>query len=152
MIALQINGRKVEVDVEPDTPLLWVIREDLKLTGTKYGCGAAACGACTVHVSGNPARSCSMPVSAVGTQPVTTIEAIGSDPVGQAVLAAWIKHDVPQCGYCQSGQVMTAVGFLKKVRKPTEAEVVQSMGGNLCRCGTYQRIKAAVLDAARTLA
>jgi len=151
MIALHVNGRVVEVDVEPDTPLLWVIRENLRLTGTKYGCGAAACGACTVHVSGSPVRSCSYPVSAVGQQTVTTIEAMGADPVGQAVLAAWIKHDVPQCGYCQCGQVMTAIGFLKKAHKPTEAEVVEAMGANLCRCGTYQRIKAAVLDAAQAL-
>ncbi|MFC5522360.1 (2Fe-2S)-binding protein [Polaromonas jejuensis] len=152
MISLRVNGRTVQVDAEPDTPLLWVIRENLKLTGTKYGCGVAACGACTVHVGGNAVRSCSLPLSAVGNQPVTTIEAIGADRVGKAVQVAWIKHDVPQCGYCQSGQVMTAVDFLKKKKHPTEAEVIESMGGNLCRCGTYERIKAAVLDASRSLA
>lgn len=152
MISLRVNGRSVQVDAEPDTPLLWVIRENLKLTGTKYGCGVAACGACTVHVGGNAVRSCSFPLSAVGNQPVTTIEAIGADRVGKAVQVAWIKHDVPQCGYCQSGQVMTAVDFLKKKKHPTEAQVVESMGGNLCRCGTYERIKAAVLDASRSLA
>ena len=152
MISLRVNGRSVQVDAEPDTPLLWVIRENLKLTGTKYGCGVAACGACTVHVGGNAVRSCSFPLSAVGNQPVTTIEAIGADRVGKAVQVAWIKHDVPQCGYCQSGQVMTAVDCLKKKKHPTEAEVVESMGGNLCRCGTYERIKAAVLDASRSLA
>ena len=151
MIALQINGRTVQVDAAPDTPLLWVIRENLKLTGTKYGCGVAACGACTVHVGGNAVRSCSYPLSAVGQQPVTTIEAIGADPIGKAVQLAWIKHDVPQCGYCQSGQVMTAVDLLKRRRHPTEAEVIDSMGSNLCRCGTYQRIKAAVLDASKLL-
>lgn len=152
MISLRVNGRSVQVDAEPDTPLLWVIRENLKLTGTKYGCGVAACGACTVHVGGNAVRSCSFPLSAVGNQPVTTIEAISADRVGKAVQVAWIKHDVPQCGYCQSGQVMTAVDFLKKKKHPTEAEVVESMGGNLCRCGTYERIKAAVLDASKSLA
>jgi isoquinoline 1-oxidoreductase alpha subunit len=151
MPSLKVNGRNVEVDVEPDTPLLWVLREDLKLTGTKYGCGVAACGACTVHVGGNPVRSCSYPVSAVGDQPVTTVEAIGADPVGKAVQEAWVRHDVPQCGYCQSGQIMAAVGFLKQNRKPGDAEVTAAMSGNLCRCGTYQRIHAAVVDAARSL-
>ncbi|WP_211466413.1 (2Fe-2S)-binding protein [Collimonas silvisoli] len=151
MISLQVNGLNVEVDVAEDTPLLWVLRENLKLTGSKFGCGIAACGACTVHVGGNAVRSCSYPVSAVGQQPVTTIEAVAADPVGKAVQAAWIKHDVPQCGYCQSGQVMTAVDFLKKKRHPSEAEVVAAMGGNLCRCGAYQRIKAAVLDASTSL-
>jgi isoquinoline 1-oxidoreductase alpha subunit len=151
MYSLKVNGRSVEVDAEADTPLLWVLREELKLTGTKFGCGVAACGACTVHIAGAPVRSCSYPVSAVGAQDITTIEAIGADPVGKAVQAAWVKHDVPQCGYCQSGQIMTAVGFLKQNRKPGEGDVATAMSGNLCRCGTYQRIQAAVLDAAKSL-
>lgn len=152
MISLQVNGQTVQVDAAEDTPLLWVLRENLKLTGSKFGCGIAACGACTVHVGGNAVRSCSYPLSAVSQQPVTTIEAIAADPVGKAVQVAWIKHDVPQCGYCQSGQIMTAVDLLKKKHHPSEAEVVAAMGGNLCRCGSYQRIKAAVLDAAKSLA
>jgi isoquinoline 1-oxidoreductase alpha subunit len=151
MYTLKVNGRSLTVDVEPDTPVLWVLRETLKLTGTKYGCGVAACGACTVHIGGAPVRSCMFPVSAVGQQPITTIEAIGADPVGQAVQAAWVKHDVPQCGYCQSGQIMTAVGFLKQNRRPAEGDVAAAMSGVLCRCGTYQRIQAAVLDAAKSL-
>lgn len=152
MVNINVNGTPHQLDVEGDTPLLWVLREEIGLTGTKFGCGIAACGACTVHVGGNAVRSCSYPVSAVGQQAVTTIEAVAADPVGKAVQVAWIKHDVPQCGYCQSGQVMTAVDFLKKKRHPSEAEVVAAMGGNLCRCGAYQRIKAAVLDASKSLA
>lgn len=148
---LTVNGRRVSTDAAPDTPLLWVLREELKLTGTKFGCGVAACGACTVHIGGEAVRSCAYPLSAVIGRPITTIEAIGRDPVGKVVQAAWIEHDVPQCGYCQSGQVMTAVAFLKRNRRPSEQQVVDSMGTNLCRCGTYQRIKAAVLDASKAL-
>jgi isoquinoline 1-oxidoreductase alpha subunit len=151
MPTIYVNGQKVEFTASPDTPLLWVLREELKLTGTKYGCGVSACGACTVLVAGHAVRSCTYPVSDVGDQPVTTIEGIAKDRVGKAVQAAWIKHDVPQCGYCQVGQIMTAVAFLKTTQRPTEAQVVESMGSNLCRCGTYQRIKAAVLAASKAL-
>jgi isoquinoline 1-oxidoreductase alpha subunit len=151
MPTIHVNGQKFEFGAAPETPLLWVLREELKLTGTKYGCGVSACGACTVLVAGQAVRSCAYPVSDIGRQPVITIEGIAKDRVGRAVQAAWIRHDVPQCGYCQMGQIMTAVAFLKTTKRPTEAQVVESMGGNLCRCGTYQRIKAAVLDASKAL-
>jgi isoquinoline 1-oxidoreductase alpha subunit len=152
MTTIELNGRRVTVTSTPDTPLLWVLRDELKMFGTKFGCGISACGACTVHLDGAAVRSCSYPLAAVAGHSVTTIEAIADDPVGRAVEAAWIKHDVPQCGYCQSGQVMTAVAFLRKNPHPSEEDVVGSMGANLCRCGTYQRIKDAVLDASRSLA
>ncbi|GAB3625418.1 (2Fe-2S)-binding protein [Pandoraea terrae] len=152
MTTIKLNGKTVVVRSAPDTPLLWVLRDELKMFGTKFGCGISACGACTVHLDGNSIRACSYPLSAVAGRNVTTIEAMEHDRIGRAVEAAWIKHDVPQCGYCQSGQVMTAVAFLRKNPHPTEQEVVASMGANLCRCGTYQRIKDAVLDAASSLA
>ena len=148
----QLNGRAVSVDVPPDTPVLWVLRDTLAMTGTKFGCGIAVCGACTVHVDGQQVRSCVTPVTAVAGQQVTTIEAIGDDRIGRAVTDAWVRHDVVQCGYCQSGQIMSAVALLKVNRAPTDAQIDQAMSANICRCGTYIRIHAAVKDAARTLA
>ena len=150
MASFLLNGKTVTVDAAPDTPLLWVLRDHLKLTGTKFGCGAALCGACTVHLDGVATRSCVTPLSAVAGKRVTSIEGL-QGPVGSAVQAAWDKHQVPQCGYCQSGQVMTAAALLAKTPKPTDAEIVAAMQGNLCRCGTYQRIQAAVRDAAVAL-
>ena len=141
---LVVNGRPMEVAADPGTPLLWVLREELKMTGTKYGCGIAACGACTVHLAGVPTRSCVVPISLVGRRPVVTIEAMTGDPVGRVVQDAWVSHDVVQCGYCQSGQIMSAVALLKAIPKPTDADVEQSMGGNLCRCATYVRIREAI--------
>lgn len=152
MITLQINGKTARVDVEPDTPLLWVLRDTLHMTGTKYGCGMALCGACTIHLDGQPVRSCSTPVSAAVGKKITTIEAIDADRVGQAVQAAWRKLDVVQCGYCQSGQILSAVALLKSNRKPTDADIDAAMAGNLCRCATYVRIRAAIHEAARALA
>jgi isoquinoline 1-oxidoreductase subunit alpha len=150
MVSLFLNGKAVTVDAAPDTPLLWVLRDHLKLTGTKFGCGASLCGACTVHLDGVATRSCVTPLSAVKGRKVTSIEGL-QGPVGTAVQAAWDKHQVPQCGYCQSGQVMTAAALLAKTPKPTDAEITSAMQGNLCRCGTYGRIHAAVRDAATTL-
>jgi len=151
VIELNVNGMAKRLDVEPDTPLLWALRDTLQLTGTKYGCGKALCGACTVHMDGTPIRSCSVPVSAtVGTR-ITTIEAVESDKVGRAVQAAWQKLDVAQCGYCQSGQVMSAVALLAGNRHPTDQDIDQAMAGNICRCATYVRIRAAIHDAARSL-
>ncbi len=147
-IRLSINGRSVEVDVDPETPLLWVLRDTLGLTGTKYGCGMALCGACTVHLDGEPARSCVTPVGAVGEQAITTIEGLSTDR-SHPVQKAWIALDVPQCGYCQSGQIMSAAALLAKNPKPTDADIDAAMAGNLCRCGTYQRIRAAIHLAAR---
>jgi len=152
MATLNINGKDVEADVDPSTPILWTLRDTLGMTGTKFGCGQALCGACTVHVDGAPVRSCVTPVSAAAGRKITTIEAVGSDRVGQAVQAAWVKHDVAQCGYCQSGQVMSATALLRTTRKPTDADIDQAMAGNVCRCGTYARIRAAIHDAARSLA
>jgi isoquinoline 1-oxidoreductase alpha subunit len=152
MTTLNINGELLRVDADPSTPVLWALRDVLGMTGTKYGCGIAACGACTVHVNGQPTRSCVTPISAVVGQKITTIEGVGSGPVGKAVQAAWIAHDVAQCGYCQSGQIMSATGLLESNKKPTDADIEAAMAGNLCRCGTYQRIRAAIHDAARTLA
>ena len=151
MINLTVNGRAVSLDADPDMPLLWAVREDLRLTGTKFGCGAAQCGACTMHVGGAPVRSCLTPLSAVQA-PVTTIEGMAGDKVGQAVQAAWVEQDVAQCGYCQSGQVMSAVALLKTTPKPTDAQIDEAMAGNLCRCGTYTRIRAAIHAAAAKLA
>ena len=147
MIKLSVNGQMVEVDVEPDTPLLWVLRDTIGLTGTKYGCGMLLCGACTVHLDGEPIRSCVTPISAVGQQKVTTIEGLSKDR-SHPVQKAWIELDVPQCGYCQSGQIMSAVALLAKTPKPTDADIDAAMAGNLCRCGTYQRIRAAIHRAA----
>jgi isoquinoline 1-oxidoreductase alpha subunit len=147
-----VNGKTASTDAPPDTPLLWVIREGLKLTGTKFGCGAALCGACTVHLNGQPIRSCVTPISAAVGQKIATIEAMEHDKVGKAVQDAWVKHDVPQCGYCQSGQVMSATALLKTNRKPTDADIDGAMAGNICRCGTYQRIRLAIKDAAKSLA
>ena len=147
MIKLNVNGKAIEVDVDPETPLLWVLRDTIGLTGTKYGCGMALCGACTVHLGGEPIRSCVTPVSAVGEQPVTTIEGLSADR-SHPVQKAWIELDVPQCGYCQSGQIMSAVALLAKTPKPTDADIDSAMSGNLCRCGTYQRIRAAIHKAA----
>ena len=147
MIKLSVNGQMVEVDVEPDTPLLWVLRDTIGLTGTKYGCGMSLCGACTVHLDGEPIRSCVTPISAVGQQKVTTIEGLSKDR-SHPVQKAWIELDVPQCGYCQSGQIMSAVALLAKTPKPTDADIDAAMAGNLCRCGTYQRIRAAIHRAA----
>jgi isoquinoline 1-oxidoreductase alpha subunit len=148
--SLTVNGTRHSVDVDEDTPLLWVLRDTLGLTGTKYGCGIAQCGACTVFMGGQPLRSCSLPVSAVGNAEITTIEAV-SGPEAQAVQQAWTARDVPQCGYCQSGQVMSAIALLQEVRKPTDEDIDLAMNGNLCRCATYHRIRAAIHDAARTL-
>ena len=145
---LNVNGQQKEVNVDPSTPLLWVLREELKMTGTKYGCGISACGACTVHVAGIATRSCVVPVSLIGERPIVTIEGIGTDPVGRVVQDAWVDKDVVQCGYCQSGQIMSAVALLKATPKPTDTNIEESMGGNLCRCGTYPRIRAAIKSAA----
>ena len=145
---LNVNGQSKEVNVDPSTPLLWVLREELKMTGTKYGCGISACGACTVHLAGIATRSCVVPVSLVGNRKITTIEGVGEDPVGRAVQNAWIEKDVVQCGYCQSGQIMSAVALLKDTPKPTDANIEESMGGNLCRCATYVRIREAIRSAA----
>lgn len=148
---LNVNGERREVTVDPSTPLLWVLREDLKMTGTKFGCGISACGACTVQVGGVATRSCIVPISHVGDRPVVTIEAMSADPVGRVVQNAWVEEDVVQCGYCQSGQIMAAVALLKHTPRPTEQNIEESMGGNLCRCGTYPRIRAAIKTAAAQL-
>ena len=152
MTRLTVNGQTSEVDADPSTPILWALRDHLHLTGTKFGCGVAQCGACTVHLNGTPTRSCVMPLSAAEGASITTIESMADDPVGKAVQDAWVAHDVAQCGYCQSGQVMTTVALLKKVRKPTDAQIDEALAGNLCRCGTYVRIRAAVHAAAAVLA
>jgi isoquinoline 1-oxidoreductase alpha subunit len=148
MVQLNINGRSQQVDVEPDTPLLWVIREQVGLTGTKYGCGVAQCGACTVHIDGEPVRSCTMPVSAAAGKRITTIEGLSRDG-SHPVQKAWAELDVPQCGYCQSGQIMAAAALLGKKPQPTDKDIDEAMT-NICRCGTYQRIRAAVHIAAGT--
>jgi isoquinoline 1-oxidoreductase alpha subunit len=157
MSALNVNGRQHTVDAERRHPILWALRDTLGMTGTKFGCGAALCGACTVHLDGEAIRSCVTPISAAEGRKIITIEAVtdGSDRVGSAVHAAWVKHDVAQCGYCQSGQIMSAAAFLKSLprgQQPSADEIDQAMAGNICRCGTYARIRAAVADAARTLA
>jgi isoquinoline 1-oxidoreductase alpha subunit len=147
---VKVNGAIHTVDVLPDTPLLWVLRDALGLTGTKFGCGIAQCGACTVFLDGQPLRSCSMPVSALGEGEVTTIEGVDGREA-QAVQAAWVARDVPQCGYCQSGQIMSAVALLRKIKAPSDRDIDLAMGGNLCRCATYIRIRAAIKDAARAV-
>ena len=144
-LTLNINGKDVIVQSTPDTPLLWVLRDELEMTGTKYGCGIAQCGACTVHLNGQPQRSCQAPISSLGNVKITTIEGLGG---AHPVQAAWVRHDVPQCGYCQSGQIMSAVALIARTPKPTDADIDQAMSGNICRCGTYQRIRAAIKDAA----
>ena len=150
-VSLTVNGQRRDADVDPNTPLLWVIREDLGLTGTKYGCGIAQCGACTVHVDGEPLRSCSAPVSAVAGKRVTTIEGLSSR-AAKAVQKAWVDLDVVQCGYCQSGQIMSATALLEKIPKPSDTDIDHAMAGNICRCATYHRIRAAIHAAAATLA
>lgn len=152
MTTLTINGKSVEVQAAEDTPLLWVLRDHLGMTGTKFGCGAGFCGACTVHLEGAPARSCRIPLSAVAGVKITTIEGIGQQQVGAAVQAAWDKIDVPQCGYCQSGQVLAAAALLAGNPKPSDADIDDAMSGNICRCGTYVRIRAAIHEAAQSLA
>ena len=147
---LKINGQNHQVDVDPDTPLLWAIRDDAGLTGTKYGCGVAQCGACTVYLGGQTIRSCSLPVSAVGRKEITTIEGLRSKE-GAAVQKAWVALDVPQCGYCQSGQVMSAAALLSLNPKPSDHDIDLAMNGNICRCATYVRIRAAIHDAAKSL-
>ena len=151
MLRLTVNGVAHEVEADPETPLLWVLRDHLDKTGTKYGCGIAQCGACTVHLDGQPVRSCQTKIGDVGTASVTTIEGV-SGRVADAVLTAWRGLDVVQCGYCQSGQIMSAIGLLSSTPKPTDADIDGAMDGNVCRCGTYQRIRAAIHDAARSLA
>ena len=148
---LKINGETKTVDAEPGTPLLWVIRDDLKMTGTKFGCGVASCGACTVHVDGEPTRSCQTYIDDIEDAEITTIEAIENDRIGAAVQQAWLELDVVQCGYCQSGQIMSAVGLLRDTPKPSAEDVDSYMWGNACRCATYQRIRAAVLRASEIM-
>jgi isoquinoline 1-oxidoreductase subunit alpha len=148
-LSLTVNGKSYQVDVPPEMPLLWVLRDDLGLTGTKYGCGLALCGACTVHVDGQPVRSCTTPMSAVAKRKITTVEAVGTDKFGRAVQAAWVEMGVPQCGYCQAGQVMAATALLKRNPKPTDSDIDEAMSGNICRCGTYARIRAAIKRAAQ---
>jgi isoquinoline 1-oxidoreductase alpha subunit len=150
IFTININGSSRSIDVEDDTPLLWVLRDNLGLTGTKFGCGIALCGACTVFIDGNPLRACSVPIAALGSSEVTTIEGV-SGPEAEAVQGAWVARDVPQCGYCQSGQVMSAIALLKQIRKPTDHDIDLALNGNLCRCATYVRIRAAIHDAARAL-
>jgi len=150
MISLTVNGKARQVNVDPNTPLLWVLRDTLGMTGTKFGCGAQLCGACTVHLNGQPVRACGTPVSAAVGKKVTTIEGVGATPVGKKVQAAWNEIDVPQCGYCQPGQIMTATALLNSNAKPSDADIDNAMAGNICRCGTYPRIKAAVHKAAGT--
>lgn len=150
MIAFQVNGKPVEADVDPDTPLLWVLRDTLALTGTKYGCGIAQCGACTVHLDGMPRRSCVTPVSSVQGGQVVTIEGL-QGKVAKSVQAAWVAIDVPQCGYCQSGQIMTATALLNEIPKPSDADIDGAMAGNVCRCATYVRIRAAIHQAAKSM-
>lgn len=150
MIRLTLNGRETALDVDPEMPLLWALRDHAGLTGTKFGCGIAQCGACTVHLDGAPIRACVTPVAAVEGASVTTIEGV-EGPVAEAVRAAWRDLDVVQCGYCQSGQIMTAIGLLSQTPAPTDEDVIAAMDGNLCRCGTYQRIRAAIADAAARL-
>jgi isoquinoline 1-oxidoreductase alpha subunit len=148
MMSLNINGKNLRVEAEADTPLLWVLRDELHMSGTKFGCGMALCGACTVHIDGQPTRACVMPVSAAAGKKITTIEAIGESAVGKRVQQAWAEIDVPQCGYCQSGQIMAATALLKAIPKPSDKDIDQAMSGNICRCGTYPRIRAAIHKAA----
>jgi isoquinoline 1-oxidoreductase alpha subunit len=148
MATVTVNGKRFTVNVPDDTPLLWALRDELGLTGTKFGCGMALCGACTVHIDGQPARACMTPVGSVGQSVITTIEGIGTDRIGRAVQAAWVDVGVPQCGYCQTGQVMAATALLKRKAKPTDAEIDEAMSGNICRCGTYVRMRNAIKQVA----
>ena len=148
MTKLNINGKPYDVDLPGDTPLLWALRDQIGLTGTKFGCGMALCGACTVHIDGEPGRACVTPISSLAGKKITTIEGLEADKVGRAVQAAWIDVGVPQCGYCQAGQVMSAAALLKKKPNPTDADIDDAMAGNICRCGTYARIRAAIKQAA----
>ena len=150
MLTLKINGKSHKVDAHPDMPLLWVLRDLLGMNGTKFGCGVALCGACTVHLDGIPRRSCVMPVSAAVGHAITTIEAVGATPIGRKVQQAWLDLEVVQCGYCQSGQIMAAAALLAKIPSPTDADIDQGMSGNICRCGTYPRIREAIKHAAQT--
>jgi len=145
---LEVNGAKRDVDVDGETPLLWVLRDTLDLKGTKFGCGAAQCGACTVHLEGHPIRACQTPIASVGAARITTIEAIGESKIGQSLQAAWIALDVPQCGYCQAGQIMSAAALLSRIPAPTDHDINAAMSGNVCRCATYTRIRAAIKQAA----
>jgi len=147
---IKVNGEDKEVDVDGDIPLLWVLRDVLGMTGTKFGCGIGQCGACTVHIDGQPTRACIATIDSVGASAVTTIEAIGETPAGKAVQKAWIALEVPQCGYCQSGQIMSATGLLARNANPSDADIDAAMSGNICRCGTYQRIRAAIKQAAQS--
>jgi isoquinoline 1-oxidoreductase alpha subunit len=151
MIRFTVNGKAVAIDAASDMPLLWALREDLQLTGTKFGCGMALCGACTVHLGGAPVRSCTTPLSAAAGKKVTTIEGIGASRIGRTVQAAWVAHDVPQCGYCQSGQIMSACALLAASASPSDEQIDAAMNGNICRCGTYSHIRAAIKDAAIAL-
>ena len=151
-VSLSVNGKNLSVDADPSTPLLWALRDNLNMTGTKFGCGMALCGACTVHVNGEAVRSCITSIASVAGKKVTTIEAQADNKVGKAVQEAWVKHDVAQCGYCQSGQVMSAAALLSRNKSPTDTQIDAAMSGNICRCGTYQRIRVAIKDAAKTLA
>lgn len=148
MVSLSVNGQSYPVDVPDDMPLLWVLRDVIGLTGTKFGCGIAQCGACTVHLDGQAVRSCVLPVGAIGNRAITTIEAIGNTPSGQKIQQAWLEVDVVQCGYCQSGQIMSAAALLQRIPDPTDADIDAAMAGNICRCGTYVRIRAAIKQAA----
>jgi isoquinoline 1-oxidoreductase subunit alpha len=148
---LNVNGTLIPVTAEADTPVLWVLRDELGMVGTRFGCGMALCGACTIHVGGLPARSCCLPVSAASGKDITTIEAIGADPVGKRVQDAWLKLEVPQCGYCQSGQIMSATALLKSNPNPSDRDIDLAMSGNICRCGTYLQIRAAIKEAAEML-
>jgi len=151
MISFKLNGAAVSIDVDKSTPLLWALRDSLNMTGTKFGCGVSQCGACTIHLDGRPIRSCVTPVSVAEGKQIVTIEKVGEEKIGRALQAAWVEHDVPQCGYCQSGQIMSAVALLSENSSPSEVEIDSFMSGNLCRCGTYQRIKAAIKTAASNL-
>jgi len=151
MISLTVNGKNKRLDVDPDTPLLWVLRDTLGITGPKFGCGVQLCGACTVHIDGQPVRSCGTPVSAAAGKHVLTVEALHYTRVGKVVLKAWLENDVPQCGYCQSGQIMSATALLTENRSPSDADIDSAMSGNVCRCGTYNQIRAAIKDASAAL-
>lgn len=150
MIVLTVNERRYDLDIEPETPLLWVIRDEIGLTGTKYGCGIAQCGVCTVHLDGQAVRSCVLPVSAVEGHSITTIEGVGDTPVGAQLQQAWLEHEVVQCGYCQPGQIMSATALLQSNPNPNDAEIDAAMSGNICRCGTYPRIRAAIKQASQS--